>query len=67
MNTELLLSDKFVEFSQNIAVLHESKKKLQIEIKKLLEEHKSNIKKIEDEAALLTVDFDTWQKENTKK
>jgi hypothetical protein len=67
MNTELLLSDKFVEFSQKIVVLHENKKKLQAEIKKLLEEHKVSLKKIEDEVAVLTADFANWEKENTKK
>lgn len=66
MNPEILLSDKFVEFSQNVAVLHENKKKINAELKKLLEEHKINLKKIEDEVAKLTAEFNTWEKEQSK-
>lgn len=66
MNPEILLSDKFVEFSQNVAALHESKKKINAEMKKLLEEHKVNLKKIEDEVARLTLDFNHWEKEQSK-
>jgi hypothetical protein len=66
MNPEILLSDKFVEFSQNVTVLHESKKKINAELKKLLEEHKINLKKIEDEVAKLTAEFNIWEKEQSK-
>ena len=66
MNPEIVLSDKFIEFSQNIAVLHESKKKLNAEIKKLLEDHKVSLKKIEDEVLRLTAEFNVWEKEQAK-
>lgn len=66
MNTETLLSDKFVEFSQNIAALHEQKKKVQSELKKIIEEHKTQLKSIEDEVVVLTADFSAWEKEHTK-
>lgn len=58
MNPELLLSDKFVEFSQKISQLHEAKKKLNADMKKLLEEHKAQIKKIDDEALALSQAFE---------
>jgi uncharacterized protein YggU (UPF0235/DUF167 family) len=67
MTPELLLSDKFVEFSQKISALHENKKRLSVELKKIVEEGKANLKKIDDEAVALTVEFETWQKEQGKK
>jgi hypothetical protein len=66
MNTEILLSDKFVEFSQKIASYHEQKKRVQSELKKIIEEHKQQLKIIEDEVALLTNDFNHWQQEISK-
>jgi CRISPR/Cas system type I-B associated protein Csh2 (Cas7 group RAMP superfamily) len=62
MNPELLLSDKFVEFSSKVATLHEKKKQLNIEFKKSFEAHKAQIKLIEDEAANLAVEFQNGQK-----
>ncbi len=66
MNAEILLSDKFVEFSQKIASLHEQKKKVQNELKKIIEDHKQQLKAIEDEVAVLTSDFNKWEQEHTK-
>ena len=63
MNTEILLSDKFVEFSQKIASYHEQKKRVQTELKKIIEEHKQQLKVIEDEVSSLTTDFQAWQDE----
>jgi len=64
MNAELLLSDKFVEFSAKVASLHEKKKNLNIEFKKLFEAHKAQIKQIEEEAALLASEFQNEQKQS---
>ena len=66
MNTETILSEKFVEFSQKITQLYEAKKVLSSEIKKLVEEHKIKMKNIDEEALLLTADFQNWEKENNK-
>ena len=66
MNTETILSEKFVEFSQKITRLYEAKKVLSSEIKKLVEEHKIKMKNIDEEALLLTADFQNWEKENNK-
>ena len=63
MNAELLLSGKFVEFSSKVAALHEKKKHLNIEFKKLFEAHKNQIKAIEEEAAQLAAQFETEQKQ----
>lgn len=67
MTPEILLSDKFVEFSQKISALHESKKTMNAEIKKIVEDHKAKIKKIDDEAAALTTEFTSWQQAQTAK
>ncbi len=61
MNAEILLSDKFVEFSGKVAALHDKKKQLNIEFKKLFEAHKAQIKLIEEEAAALAAEFQTEQ------
>jgi hypothetical protein len=62
MNAELLLSDKFVEFSSKVAALHEKKKSLNIEFKKVYEAHRVQIKAIEEEAATLASEFQNEQK-----
>lgn len=67
MTPEILLSDKFVEFSQKISALHESKKTMNAEIKKIVEDHKTKSKKIDDEAAALTAEFTLWQQSQTAK
>lgn len=66
MTPEILLSDKFVEFSQKISALHETKKSMSAEIKKLVEDHKLKMKKIDDEAAGLTAEFTNWQNSQNK-
>jgi len=36
------------------------------ELKKIVEEHKSQLKAIEDEVGTLTADFNAWEQEHTK-
>ena len=64
MDLSTLLSEEFVEFSKKIAVLHENKKELNAEMKKLFDEHKMSIKKIDEEAAQLQKEFDQWVQES---
>lgn len=61
MNTELLLSDKFIEFSAKVNALHEKKKALMLEFKKLYDAHKAQVKTIEEEAAQLAAEFEKSQ------
>jgi hypothetical protein len=61
MNAELLLSEKFLEFSQKIAVIHEKKKSLLVEFKKQYEAHKAQVKSLEEEAAALAAEFEQAQ------
>ncbi len=64
MNTELLLSDKFLEFSQKIAAIHERKKALLVEFKKHFEAHKAQVKTLEEEAAALAQEFEQSQQQS---
>lgn len=67
MNLETLLSDKFAEFSGKITALHERKKELVTEFKKMYEEHKASVKSIDDEAMMLHNEFNEWQKTHETK
>lgn len=69
MNAELLLSDKYAETSGKIVALHERKKELMADFKKLYEEHKMAMKAIDAEAHAVHQDFTTWAEdhENNKK
>jgi hypothetical protein len=64
MNAELLLSEKFVEFSGKIAAIREKKNNLVLEFKKLYDAHKAQIKTLEEEAAHLAADFETATKQS---
>ena len=58
MNTEFLLSDKFLEFSAKITAIQEKKKTLLVEFKKHYEAHKAQIKGLEDEVAKLVAEYE---------
>lgn len=60
MTTEVLLSDQFAEFSGKVTALHEKKKELLAELKKIHEDYKSKIKAIDEEAGDLQSDFSSW-------
>lgn len=63
MNAELLLSEKFVEFSGKIAAIRDKKNNLVIEFKKLYDAHKLQIKALEEEAAQLAAEFEAANKQ----
>jgi hypothetical protein len=67
MNADHIMSDKFVEFSQKVSALHETKKKLSAELKKTIEDGKASLKKIDDEAAVLLAEFTAWQEQQKAK
>lgn len=60
LTPEILLSDQFADFSGKITALHEKKKELVAEFKKIYEEHKAQVKIIDDEAANLQGMFTDW-------
>jgi uncharacterized protein (UPF0335 family) len=53
LQANVLLSDEFAEFSGKVTALHERKKELNAEFKKLYEEHKSAVAAIDAEAVAL--------------
>jgi hypothetical protein len=64
---EVLLSDQFAEFSGKVTALHEKKKELVAEFKKAYEKHKADVKAIDDEAAGLQTEFNTWTEDQKPK
>ena len=55
--TNILLSDKFSEFSSKVTVLHEKRKQLIVEYKRMYEEHKAAVSAIDAEAIALQETF----------
>lgn len=66
MTPEILLSDQFAEFSGKVTALHERKKEMLAEFKKMYEEHKAAVKAIDEEALTLENDFQTWVKSHAQ-
>lgn len=60
MKTEFLLSEEFVDFSANVKRLHDQKKELEAEFKRVFAEHKTKVKAIDEEALKIQQDFDDW-------
>ena len=58
---DVYLSDEFAEFSGKVTALHERKKELFAEFKKLWDEHKVATKAIDDEALELKNNFESWK------
>jgi hypothetical protein len=63
MTAEALLSDNFVEYSSKIVALHERKKELVADFKKLYEQHRLDVKALDDQAIELNIEFEKWQSE----
>ena len=62
----VLLSDEFANFSGKITALHEKKKELIADFKKLYEKHKEEISAIDAEAQKLQDEFFSENKEVDK-
>ncbi|SVB48413.1 uncharacterized protein METZ01_LOCUS201267 [marine metagenome] len=65
--TNVLLSDKFSEFSSKVTVLHEKRKQLIVEYKKMYEEHKAAVAAIDAEAIELQETFTGEKRVSQKK
>ena len=57
LSANILLSEQFAEFSGKVTALHEKKKEMNANFKKLYEEHKAAIAAIDAEAVNLQNDF----------
>lgn len=66
LTPEILLSDQFAEFSGKVTALHEKKKELVAEFKKLYEEHRAQIKALDEGAAALQDGFNDWAANQAK-
>lgn len=63
---DVYLSDNFAEFSGKVTALHERKKEMFAEFKKLWDEHKAATKAIDDEALDLKNKFEEWKTNQMK-
>lgn len=59
--TELLLTDEFVAFSQAVASVHEEKKVLEEEFKKHFDEYKSKKKELEAKVGIASEKWESWK------
>ena len=65
MEITRLLSDDFAEFSGKITALHEKRKEMVSEFKKLYEKHKADIAAIDTEAEKMQNDFFNQQSQES--
>lgn len=61
MTPEALLSDRFAEFAGKVTALHEKKKEMVADFKKLYEEHKAALRSLDEEALSLHQEFESWR------
>jgi hypothetical protein len=66
LQTDVLLTDEFVEFSQKVAKIHYAKKAKQEEFRKLYDAFKAEMKHFDDEFAALTVEWENFTKAGKK-
>jgi hypothetical protein len=59
---ELLLTDEFVEFSKEVASVHEEKKTLEEDFKKHFEAYKAQKKELESRVAEASSRWEEWKK-----
>lgn len=60
--SELLLSDEFVDYAAKIKIIHEEKKSVEDEFKKHFEEYKSKKKEFESRVSAATLEWENWKK-----
>lgn len=60
--SELLLTDEFVEYAEQIKAIHEEKKKVEEDFKKHFEEYKTKKKEFENRVAAASSEWENWKK-----
>lgn len=60
---EILLSDKFVEFTKQVAELATQKKAKMVEFKAIYAAFQEETKNLDDQVLVLQKDFEDWKKE----
>lgn len=66
MNVDILFSDEFKVFSQNITDLGSQKKELQAEFTQIKADFQSKISAVNKEAQVLQAEFEAWQESKGK-
>jgi hypothetical protein len=61
-DVDMLLSEKFLEFSQTIAKLYVEKKKKKESLKKIYEQFQAELKAIDEAAEKAHQEFENWKK-----
>lgn len=65
--SELLLSDEFVAFSQAVTAVHEEKKVLEEEFKKHFDIYKNKKKELENKVSAASTKWEEWKTLQLKK
>lgn len=60
---DILLSDRFVEFSKQIEAIHVAKKTMKAEFKKQYDAFQKKIDDLDAQAKKLMAEFENWKKE----
>ena len=66
METEILLTDEFVAFSQKVTQIHATKKARQAEVKKLYDAFLLEMKGYDEQVAVLKTDWEKFAKDGKK-
>jgi uncharacterized protein YeeX (DUF496 family) len=66
-DNELLLSDEFVEFSKVVAQVHETKKAIESNFKKVFDEYKAKKAELESKVAEASAKWEAWKKDQAPK
>ena len=67
MEASHLLSDQFQQFAGEIAALHEQKKALNNELRKIVAEFKEKLSALDKQAIMLSDDFEEWKASHNEK
>jgi len=65
-NIDYLLSEKFIEFSQEIAAIYAEKKKKKEYLKQIYEKIQAELKDLDNKAKKLNSEFESWKNSSEK-
>jgi hypothetical protein len=65
-NIDYLLSEKFIEFSQEITAIYAEKKKKKEYLKQIYEKVQAELKDLDNKAKKLNSEFESWKNSSEK-
>ncbi len=65
-NIDYLLSEKFIEFSQEITAIYAEKKKKKEYLKQIYEKIQAELKDLDNKAKKLNSEFESWKNSSEK-